>query len=180
MSRIRPDREERLGLDREEETWRAIRGSILRLSIIGALSSGLSPWVYLVLILFLRRFAGLTAWTDLFSHVHYPIYLLTGASCLVALPAAWIVQRFLGKRARRKAVSSDQEASALVAVGIVSLTVVHIPAAMGLLYFLAGGAVSAAIAVEIWAFVLYLPMQAMTLRPILCLMHKDNRQAGLP
>ncbi len=167
------------GPDSEEETRTAIRGSVQRLAIIGALSAGISPWIYVILILVLHRFADMDKWIGLFVHVHDPIFFLTVASCLLAFPAAWIVQRFLCGQALRKAASTRQAASSLVAVGIVSLTVVHLPAVMGLLYFLVGGPASAAIAVEIVAFLLYLPMQAMTLRPILRLMHKDDRQAGL-
>jgi hypothetical protein len=150
------------------------------LGVIGALSAGISPWIYAVLILILDRFAGISKWTGLFGPVHDPIFLLTIASCFLALPAAWGVQRLLCGQALRKSASTPQAASSLLAVGIVSLTVVHLPAVMGLLYFLVGGAARAAMAVEVVAFMLYLPMQAMTLGAILRLMHKDNRQAGLP
>ncbi len=164
------------GPDSEEETRRAIRGSVHRLGVIGALSAGISPWVYVILILVLHRFADMDKWIGLFVHVHDPIFLLTVASCLLAFPAAWTAQRFICRQALRKTTSTRQAASSLVAVGIVSLTVVHIPAVMGLLYFLVGGPASAAIAVEMVAFVLYLPMQAITLRPILRLMQQDDSQ----
>ncbi len=165
--------------DSEEESRSAIRGSVHRLCVIGALSAGISPWIYVGLIFLLHRFAGMDEWTGLFVHVHYPIFLLTVASCLLAFPAAWTVQRVLCGQALRKSASTRQAASSLVAVGIVSLTVVHLPAVMGLLYFLVGGPARAAIAVEVVAFLLYLPMQALTLRPILRLMRKEDRQAGL-
>lgn len=162
--------------DSDEETRRAIRGSVHRLGVIGALSAGISPWIYVVLIFLLHRFVGMDEWTGLFVHVQNAIYFLTIIGCILAFPAAWVVQRFLCRKALRKSASTRQAASSLVAVGIVSLTVVHLPAVMGLLYFLVGGPASAAIAVEIVAFLLYLPMQAMTLRPIFSLMRQDDSQ----
>ena len=88
------------------------------------------------------------------------------AACALSLPAAWLIQRLLVRRVLCQSDDVARQATNLSAAGLVSLTVVHTPAVFGLLYFLLAGDAGVALAIELWAFLTYLPMQWWVNRPI--------------
>jgi len=137
----------------------AIRSSLRRVTWVGVFSAGLSPWVYGIVIVALRYGAGWEGLGETFGELQPALLLVSVAACALSLPVAWLIERLLARRVLSQSSDAARRAANLSAVGLVALTVVHTPAVFGLLYYLFVGDVGVAVAIELWAFLTYLPMQ---------------------
>lgn len=137
----------------------AVRHALRRATWVGALSAGVSPWVYGAVIVALHVGLKWDGLGETFAGLQPILLNVSLAACAVSLPAAWLVQSLLARRVRSHSDDVARQATNLSAAGLVSLTVVHTPAVFGLLYFLLAGGAGVALAIEIWAFLTYLPMQ---------------------
>jgi len=156
------------------DTAMAIRKSVRRTSWVGGVSVGFSPWLYVAVILLVEY---LVKWKGLgkdFEAVRPVLRAISLGTCAGAFPTAWAVQVLLARKVASRSDNLAQQATNLSAAGIVSLTVVHTPAVFGLLYYLifADGRIS--LAMELWAFLTYLPMQWLVNRQIRALDHNLN------
>lgn len=137
----------------------AIQHALWRVRIIGGITVGLSPWIYMVAIILLDRLVDWQRFIEPFERIAPKLMGVALAGCLLAFPAAWLLQALLARRVVSTGQETAAQASSLSAAGLVSLTVVHTPAVLALVYYLTSADATRVIAMEFWAFLLYLPMQ---------------------
>lgn len=126
---------------------------------VGGISAGLSPWIYAALLYVAEQVGGWNGFPGTPPVVSRLLLFLCVAVTLACLPLAFFLQTWLGRNILRQPESQGRRATNLVAAGLTSLTLVHVPAAVAILYYFFSGDLFLSLVFELASFLLYLPMQ---------------------